>query len=67
MSLKHNGVPVVFEVRLITEHGEGWRGMRSIAVCETIEEVNKVIHGLEVPPYWMIDIQLQDDFEHPEY
>lgn len=65
--LIHNGVPVVFEVRLVTERGEGWKGMQSVAVCETIEEVNKVIYDLEVPAFWMIDIQLQDKYPEVEY
>lgn len=67
MSLKLNGVPVVFEVRLVTEPGEGWKGMRSIATCETIEEVNAVLLTLDVPEYWQVEIQLQDNFNHPEY
>lgn len=60
--LKLNGWPVVFEVRLVTEQGEGWRGQQQVAVCETIQEVNKVLQTLEVPPYWMVDIELQDKY-----
>lgn len=65
--LKLNGWPVVFEVRLVTEPGEGWRGQRQVAVCETIQEVNKVLQNLEIPPYWMVDIELQDKYLDDDY
>lgn len=60
--LQLNGYPVVFEVRLETEPGEGWKGMRSIAVCENLEQLNKVIYETTVPDYWRLVIELQEKY-----
>ena len=60
--LKLNGYPVVFEVRLETEPGEGWKGSSSIAVCNDLTELNKVIQETVVPEYWVLVVDLQDKY-----
>lgn len=64
--LRVNGYESVFEVRLETELGEVLKGSRSIAVCETLEQLNKVIYETTVPDYWRLVIDLQDKYPDQE-
>lgn len=63
--LRVNGYECVFEVRLETEPGEGWTCRQSIAVCETLEHLNQVIHETTVPEYWRLVIDLQEKYPDP--
>lgn len=66
--LTYNGYPVVFELSMVTEPGEGWKGSRQLAVCKTVEELTAAIndHMDEVPDFWLLEVQLQDDLDHPD-
>lgn len=61
--LTYNGYPVVFELSMVTEPGEGWKGSRQLAVCKTVEELSAAIAKAEVPEYWQLEVKLQEDHD----
>ena len=64
--LRLNGQPVVFEVRVETEPGEGWKSSRSIGVARNLDQLNDLLWEADPDLYWRTVVDLQDDLDHPE-
>lgn len=64
--LRLNGHTVVFEVRVETEPGEGWKGSRSIGIARNLEQLNDLIWRADPDLYWRTVVDIQDDLDHPE-
>lgn len=60
-----DGCPVEISISHVTEPVEGWSGTTLIAVCHSLEEVNKVLNdpSKQPEPYWQWKIDFQDALE----
>lgn len=58
-----NGHPVVMSLSLVTEPWRGWKGREFIGTYYSMKELNDAINKLEVPLYWMIEIEFEDEID----
>lgn len=62
-SIVVNGVPVVMSLHLVTEQGEGLKGSRLLASCNTMQELTDAINDAineGVPDFWQLEVDFQD-------
>jgi hypothetical protein len=60
-----NGEPVVMSLHLVTEPGEGWKGSRLLATCNTMQELTTAINDAlneGVPDFWQLEVDFQDKY-----
>lgn len=64
-SIVVNGVPVVMSLSIVTEPGEGWKGSRLLATCNSMQELTDAINDAlneGVPDFWQLEVDFQDEY-----